>query len=165
MEQESEYTTIGPFWRSVEVTFWNEILICLFKGIFKRILIKSDFYRTAIIINILVSIATIFQFLVSCINVLNMKKPETLGGSFNNYFVLIGCFCSFIVGIIFVVTYNFRYKFLYSKIINLFFLLIVLFASYVHIYQLFIQKELVLASSILILADIFVGYKVIIRAE
>lgn len=52
MEQESEYTTIGPFWRSVEVTFWNEILICLFKGIFKRILIKSDFYRTAIDKNI-----------------------------------------------------------------------------------------------------------------
>ena len=41
-----------------------------------------------LIINILVSIATIFQFLVSCINVLNMKKQETLGGSFNNYFVL-----------------------------------------------------------------------------
>ena len=118
-----------------------------------------------LIINILVSIATIFQFLVSCINVLNMKKPETLGGSFNNYFVLIGCFCSFIVGILFVVTYNFRYKLLDSKIINLFFLLIVLFASYVHIYQLFILKVLVLASRMLILADIFVGYKVIIRAE
>ena len=112
-----------------------------------------------LIINISVSIATIFQFLVSCINVLNMKKPETLGGSFNNYFVLIGCFCSFIVGILFVVTYNFRYKLLDSKIINLFFLLIVLFASYVHIYQLFIQKDLVLVSSILILADIFIGYR------
>lgn len=78
-----------------------------------------------LIINILVSIATIFQFLVSCINVLKMKKPETLGDSFYNYFVLIGCFCSFIVGILFVVTYNFRYKLLDSKIINLFLLLII----------------------------------------
>ena len=78
-----------------------------------------------LIINILVSIATIFQFLVSSINMLNMKKPETLGDSFYNYFVLIGCFCSFIVGILFVVTYNFRYKLLDSKIINLFLLLII----------------------------------------
>ena len=62
-------------------------------------------------------------------------------------------------GILFVVTYNFRYKLLDSKIINLSFLLIILFAFYVHIYQLFFQKDLVLASIILILADIFIGYK------
>lgn len=111
------------------------------------------------IINLLVSTATIYQFLVFSINMLNMKTPETLGDSIYNDFVLIGCFCSFIVGIIFIVTYNFRYKLLDSKIINLFFLLIILFASYVHIYQLFFQKDLVLISSILILADIFVGYK------
>lgn len=111
------------------------------------------------IINLVVCIATIFQFFASGFNMLSMKKPETIEDSLYNDFVLVGCFCSFIIGFIFILTYNFRYKFLESKIINLSFLAIVLFASYVHIYQLFIQKDLMLASGILLLVDIFVGFK------
>lgn len=111
------------------------------------------------IINILVSIATICQFFASVFNMLNMKKPETIEDSLYNDFVLIGCSCSFIIGLIFILTYNFRYKFLNSKTINLSFLVIVLFAVYVHIYQLFIQKDLMLVSGILLLVDIFVGIK------
>lgn len=111
------------------------------------------------IINLVVCIATIIQFFVSGFNMLNMKKPETIEDSLYNYFVLIGCFCSFIIGLVFILTYNFRYKFLDSKIINLSFLVIVLFAFYVHIYQLFIQKDLMLVSSTLLLVDIFVGFK------
>lgn len=111
------------------------------------------------LINILVSISTIFQFFVSGFDMLNMKKPETLADSLYNDFVLIGCFCSFIIGLIFILTYNFKYKFLDSKIINLLFLVIVLFAFYVHIHQLFVQKDLILVSGILLLADIFVGFK------
>lgn len=38
-------------------------------------------------------------------------------------------------------------------------MVIVLFAVYVHIYQLFIQKDLMLVSGILLLVDIFVGTK------
>lgn len=111
------------------------------------------------IINILVSIATICQFFASVFNMLNMKKPETIEDSLYNDFVLIGCSCSFIIGLIFILTYNFRCKFLNSKTINLSFLVIVLFAVYVHIYQLFIQKDLMLVSGILLLVDIFVGIK------
>ena len=111
------------------------------------------------IINILVSIATICQFFASVFNMLNMKKPETIEDSLYNDFVLIGCSCSFIIGLIFILTYNFRCKFLNSKIINLSFLVIVLFAVYVHIYQLFIQNDLMLVSGILLLVDIFVGIK------
>ncbi len=111
------------------------------------------------IINILVSIATICQFFASVFNMLNMKKPETIEDSLYNDFVLIGCSCSFIIGLIFILTYNFRYKFLNSKTINLSFLVIVLFAVYVHIYQLFIQNDLMLVSGILLLVDIFVGIK------
>ncbi len=111
------------------------------------------------IINLVVCIATIFQFFASGFNMLSMKKPETIEDSLYNDFVLVECFCSFIIGFIFILTYNFRYKFLESKIINLSFLAIVLFASYVHIYQLFIQKDLMLASGILLLVDIFVGFK------
>ena len=48
MGSKSEYPTIGPFRLSGGVIFGNENIICLFKGIFKRILINSDFYRTAI---------------------------------------------------------------------------------------------------------------------
>lgn len=110
-------------------------------------------------INILVSIATICQFFASVFNMLNMKKPETIEDSLYNDFVLIGCSCSFIIGLIFILTYNFRFKFLNSKTINLSFLVIVLFAVYVHIYQLFIQKDLMLVSGILLLVDIFVGTK------
>ena len=111
------------------------------------------------IINILVSIATICQFFASVFNMLNMKKPETIEDSLYNDFVLIGCSCSFIIGLIFILTYNFRFKFLNSKTINLSFLVIVLFAVYVHIYQLFIQNDLMLVSGILLLVDIFVGIK------
>ena len=111
------------------------------------------------IINILVSIATICQFFASVFNMLNMKKPETIEDSLYNDFVLIGCSCSFIIGLIFILTYNFKCKFLNSKTINLSFLVIVLFAVYVHIYQLFIQKDLMLVSGILLLVDIFVGTK------
>lgn len=111
------------------------------------------------IINILVSIATICQFFASVFNMLNMMKPETIEDSLYNDFVLIGCSCSFIIGLIFILTYNFRCKFLNSKTINLSFLVIVLFAVYVHIYQLFIQKDLMLVSGILLLVDIFVGTK------
>jgi len=49
VDSESEYPTIGPFRRSGGVTFGYENLIRLFKGVFKRRLIKTDFYRTAII--------------------------------------------------------------------------------------------------------------------
>ena len=66
------------------------------------------------IINILVSIATICQFFASVFNMLNMKKPETIEDSLYNDFVLIGCSCSFIIGLIFILTYNFRCKFLNS---------------------------------------------------
>ena len=111
------------------------------------------------IINTLVSIATICQFFASVFNMLNMKKPETIEDSLYNDFVLIGCSCSFIIGLIFILTYNFRCKFLNSKTINLSFLVIVLFAVYVHIYQLFIQNDLMLVSGILLLVDIFVGIK------
>lgn len=111
------------------------------------------------IINTLVSIATICQFFASVFNMLNMKKPETIEDSLYNDFVLIGCSCSFIIGLIFILTYNFRCKFLNSKTINLSFLVIVLFAVYVHIYQLFIQKDLMLVSGILLLVDIIVGTK------
>ena len=120
------------------------------------------------IINILVSIATICQFFASVFNMLNMKKPETIEDSLYNDFVLIGCSCSFIIGLIFILTYNFRCKFLNSKTINLSFLVIVLFAVYVHIYQLFIQKDLMLVSGILLLVDIFVetkGCKIIIQSK
>ena len=120
------------------------------------------------IINILVSIATICQFFASVFNMLNMKKPETIEDSLYNDFVLIGCSCSFIIGLIFILTYNFRCKFLNSKTINISFLVIVLFAVYVHIYQLFIQKDLMLVSGILLLVDIFVvtkGCKIIIQSK
>ena len=120
---------------------------------------KLIFIKMRHIINILVSIATICQFFASVFNMLNMKKPETIEDSLYNDFVLIGCSCSFIIGLIFILTYNFRCKFLNSKTINLSFLVIVLFAVYVHIYQLFIQKDLMLVSGILLLVDIFVGIK------
>ena len=120
---------------------------------------KLIFIKMRHIINILVSIATICQFFASVFNMLNMKKPETIEDTLYNDFVLIGCSCSFIIGLIFILTYNFRCKFLNSKTINLYFLVIVLFAVYVHIYQLFIQKDLMLVSGILLLVDIFVGTK------
>lgn len=109
------------------------------------------------IINFVVSIATIFQFFVSGFNILTMKQPETLVDSLYNDLVLLGCLCAFMVGFVFILIYNFRYSFLDNRIINFSFFVIVLFASYVHIYQIFVQKDLILISGVLILVDFFVG--------
>lgn len=115
------------------------------------------------IINILVIITTILQFLISVFNMLNMSKPETFEDSMYNIFVLISCFCSFMVGFIFFLIFNFKYRFLENKIIQVSFLMIALFASYVHLYQIFVQKDLILTSCILFIVDVFVGLKVIRR--
>lgn len=115
------------------------------------------------IINILVIITTILQFLVSVFNMLNMSKPETSEDSMYNSFVLISSFCSFMVGFIFVLIFNFKYRFLENKIILSAFLIVALFASYVHLYQIFVQKDLILTSCILFIVDVFVGLKVIRR--
>lgn len=119
-----------------------------------------------VIINLVVSIASLLQLFVSVFEMFNMKRPESLGDSIYNDFVLIGCFSSFVIGLIFIQIYNFRCKFLESKIINFAFLVLALFASYVHIYRILVQKDLMLTSGILFFVDIYVGItgiKMIIR--
>lgn len=117
--------------------------------------------KMRIIINILVIISTILQFLVSVFNMLNMSKPETFEDSMYNCFVLVSCFCSFMVGFIFIMIFNFKYKPIENIIIKASFLIVALFALYVHLYQIFVQKDLILASCVLFLVDVHIGQKII----
>lgn len=112
-----------------------------------------------IFINVIACITLIIQFLVAGINILVMQKPETVMEALYNDFIFISCFCSFAVVPVFILIYNFKYKYLESIIINFFFLVVVLFAVYVHLYQIFVQKDVMLTSCVLLLIDIYIIFK------
>lgn len=112
-----------------------------------------------IFINVIACIVLIIQFLVACINGLIMQEPKTIVETLYNEFILISYFCSFAVVPVFILTYNFKYKYLESKIINFIFLVVVLFAAYIHLYQIFVQKDVMLTSCVLLLIDCYVVFK------
>lgn len=88
-----------------------------------------------------------------------MRKPATLSETLFNDFVFISSLCSFIAVLIFILIYNFSNRFLKNKIANLFFLYIVFYAAYVYLYQIFLQKDFILTSCILLPIDCYVAYK------
>ena len=71
-----------------------------------------------IIINTIAFIAFIMQFISFVFSALNQKKPQSVIESLHNDFVFIASFCSLFVVVIFVVQYNFDFKFLKQKFPN-----------------------------------------------
>lgn len=116
------------------------------------------FVKMRVLINIISSIALIIQSVFSVFNVLIMKKAETLYETLYNDFIFTSYLCSNIVVLVFLLLYNFKYKCLENRLVNVFFLIIVILAAYIHIYQLFVQNDLILTSCVLLIVDIYVAH-------
>lgn len=114
-----------------------------------------------LLINIIAFIAFIIQFVFSVFNVLIMKKPETLNDTLYNDFIFISFLCSNIVVFVFFLLYNFKYKFLKNIVMNIVFLIIVILAAYIHIYQLFVLNDMIFTSCVLLLVDSYVVYSIL----
>lgn len=117
--------------------------------------------RMKIIVNMIAGIAFIVQFAFSAFSMLSMQKPITINEIFYNYMLLVALPCSSIIVLLFLLLYNFNYKFLNNKIINVFFFVIGILALYIHAYQLFVLHDLILISVVLLLIDCYVIIRVI----
>jgi hypothetical protein len=117
--------------------------------------------RMKIIVNIIAGIAFIVQFAFSAFSMLTMQKPITINEIFYNNMLLVALPCSSIIVLLFLLLYNFNYKFLNNKIINVFFSVIGILALYIHAYQLFVLHDLILISVVLLLIDCYVIIRVI----
>ena len=113
-----------------------------------------------IFINIVAIIAFVMQSVSFVLNALIQKKPECTRDSLYSYFVVTAFLCSVLVVVIFVIMYNFDFKFLKNKNLNCFFCLVGLLGAYIHIWQLFMHNDFVLISFVLLLFDIYVFYKI-----
>jgi len=117
--------------------------------------------RMKIIVNMIAGIAFIVQFAFSAFSMLTMQKPITINEILYNYMLLVALPCSSIIVLLFLLLYNFNYKFLNNKIINVFFFVIGILALYIHAYQLFVLHDLILISVVLLLIDCYVIIRVI----
>lgn len=117
--------------------------------------------RMKIIVNMIAGIAFIVQFAFSAFSMLSMQKPITINEIFYNNMLLVALPCSSIIVLLFLLLYNFNYKFLNNKIINVFFFVIGILALYIHAYQLFVLHDLIVISVVLLLIDCYVIIRVI----
>lgn len=113
-----------------------------------------------ILINIIAFISFGAQFVAFIFSALNQKNPQSTAESFYNDFVFIAYLCSLFAIAIFVILYNFDYKLLKKKTLNILFLMIVLLGIYIHLSQLLLLNDFMLLSCILLLFDIYSIYKI-----
>lgn len=113
-----------------------------------------------ILINIIVFISFGAQFVAFIFSALNLKKPQSTVESLYNDFVFIAYLCSLFAIAIFVILYNFDYKLLKKKTLNILFLMIVLLGIYIHLSQLLLLNDFMLLSCILLLFDFYSIYKI-----
>lgn len=114
-----------------------------------------------IFINIIAIIAFVIQSFSFVLNVLIQKKPESTIDSLYSYFVVIASLCSVLVIVLFILLYNFDFKFLKTKILNCFFCIVGFLGTYIHIWQLFIHNDFVLTSFVLLIFDIYIFCKIL----
>lgn len=120
---------------------------------------EKSLIEVRILITTIAAIALIIQAVAAFFDIFTMRKPVTLSESLFNDFVLISSLCSLSVAAIFILIYNLRNRFLKNKIVNLLFLYIAFYAAYVHLYQIFLQKDFILTSCILLPIDCYIAYK------
>lgn len=89
-----------------------------------------------------------------------MQKAEDTLTILRNGFVFFSYFCSDIIVFVFILFYNFDFVFLKKKILNLIVFLVVIPAGYIHVWQIIRQRDFFLSSSILILFDIYIIYRI-----
>ena len=114
-----------------------------------------------IFINTIAVFSFIVQFIPFVFSVLNQNKPEHTIDILYNYFLFIAYLCSLLVVVVFVILYNFNTKAINNKWLNSIFLCVVILGTYIHISQLFVLKDFVLTSCILVGFDFYVLYKIL----
>ena len=113
------------------------------------------------IINTIAVIAFYIQLFSFVLNVFCMKAPEDDMDVLWNYFVIFLYSCSVIAVIIFILFYNFEFKFLKNRILDSLILLVVTFGGYIHIWQIAVQRDFIISSCLLALFDIYIIGKII----
>lgn len=113
------------------------------------------------IINTIAVIAFYIQLFSFVLNVFCMKAPEDDMDVLWNYFVIILYSCSVIAVIIFILFYNFEFKFLKNRILDSLILLVVASGGYIHIWQIAVQRDFIISSCLLALFDIYIIRKII----
>lgn len=111
------------------------------------------FFRMRIIINPIAVVSLVVQFAYSALNILSLNSPVTLNDILYNDLLIVALPCSDIIVVIFLLLYNFNYKFLRNRIIHVFFLVVGILALYIHAFQLFVLNDLILISIVLSLID------------
>lgn len=114
-----------------------------------------------VFINITAVLSFIVQFFPFIFSALNQKKPENAIDLLYHYTVSIAYLCSLLTIVIFFILYNFNIKILKSKWLNSVFLLIVILGTYIHISQLFVLKDFMFLSCILLVYDFFLLHKIL----
>ena len=112
-------------------------------------------------INSIAIFAFILQAIFSTLNALNMQITENFWIYIWIEFIFVSFICSCISVIIFILLYNFNFKFLKNRILNTLLLVIVLFAGFIHIWQIIELKGIFLNSCVLVLMDIYIVCKII----
>ena len=112
-------------------------------------------------INSIAIFAFILQAIFSTLNALNMQSTENIWIYLWNEFIFVSFICSSISVLIFILLYNFNFKFLKNRILNTLLLVIVLFAGFIHIWQIIELKGIFLNSCVLVLMDIYIVCKII----
>lgn len=112
-------------------------------------------------INSIAIFAFILRGIFSTLNALNMQSTENIWIYLWNEFIFVSFICSSISVLIFILLYNFNFKFLKNRILNTLLLVIVLFAGFIHIWQIIELKGIFLNSCVLVLMDIYIVCKII----
>ena len=92
------------------------------------------------------------RIIINPIAVVSLIVQFTYSALYNDL-LIVALPCSDIIVVIFLLLYNFNYKFLRNRIINVFFLVIGILALYIHAFQLFVLNDLILISIVLSLID------------
>lgn len=109
-----------------------------------------------ILVNTIAGIIFIIQFMSAVFNACIMRKPANFMEKIIDDFIVISCFCSVTIVIVFLLMYNRTCKCIKGKTANIIIMFFVLYAAYVHLAQIFIQHDFIWSSCILLLIDCYV---------
>ena len=107
-----------------------------------------------LLINTIVFIAFIMQFIAFFLGAFSLKKVENALTQILHEFHLVAYLCSLLVAIIFVVEYNYRLN--EKKSWNSILLIIALLAIYIHVSQIFVLNDFIVTSLILLVTDLYI---------
>jgi len=116
----------------------------------------SIFSQVKIIINTIALLVFLAQFIFFVLGALNQKKPENVVETLHSWFIISAYLCSLLTVFIFVIQYNFGYKFFKNKVYNCISLVIVVLGLYIHLSQLLTLNGFMLVSIILLFMDYYI---------